>query len=271
MCNQIYLYCLAVAANKFDIAVHAPMLMSTHEHLICSDPLGNHCRFTHKFHRDVANAMKVYRKWEGPIWDDRPPNVVELLTAEAIVQETAYALINPVKEGLVKHQNEWPGVTVKVDDIGVTTLRIRRPKLYFDADNPNWPEIAELPITTPPGFETSEFQQLLREEVRERRREALKQVRAKGWRILGKHRVLSMSPYKRAKSFFEFGARTPTLAAGRGQKKLLQLAIEQLRLFRRVYRDAIERYKAGLADVRFPEGTWWMKVFHRVDTEPICI
>ena len=269
--NQIYLYCLAVAANKFSIGIHLPMLMSTHEHLACTDFVGNISDFAHKLHGDFANAMKVHRKWEGAVWDDQKTNVLELLTPEAVVEKVAYAMVNPVSAGLVKHQHEWPGVTAKVDDIGNTTLRVRRPKIYFDPQNPNWPEVAELKITTPPGFDGDEFKLLLREEVRVQRVEALKDVRQKGWRIMGRHRVLMQSPYKRARSFFEYGARTPTLAVGRGQGKLLKQAIKQLQFFRKLYRDAMKRYKDGELNVAFPEGTWWMRVFHGLQTEPIPI
>lgn len=101
--NQIYLYCLAVAANKFGVEVHLPSLMSTHEHLGCTDVRGNLSDFLRKLHRSVGNAMKVHRKWEGPIWDDRPTNALELPTPEAVIQEFAYALVNPVSAGLVKH------------------------------------------------------------------------------------------------------------------------------------------------------------------------
>ena len=52
--------------------------------------------------KDVANAMKVHRKWEGAVWDDRPTNALELLTPDAVVQEFAYAaLVNPVSAGFV--------------------------------------------------------------------------------------------------------------------------------------------------------------------------
>ena len=269
--NQIYLYCLAVAANEFGMDIHLPTLMSTHEHLGCTDPLGNLSLFLEKFHRNVANAMKVHRKWEGAVWDDRPTNALELLTPEAVVEEFAYAIVNPVKEGLVKHEHEWPGVTVRASEIGNKVLRIERPDIYFNPDNPVWPDVVELELTVPPGFEQDEFHRRMNEEVRSQRAEALKEVRAKGWRILGRERVLSQSPYKRAKSFFEYGGRTPTLAVGRGQGNLLKQAIKELRFFRLLYRDALRRYRGGAKDVAFPEGTWWMRVFYGLKVEPIPI
>lgn len=269
--NQIYLYCLAVAANKFGIGVHVPSLMSTHEHLGCTDFRGELSAFVHKLHKDIANAMKVHRKWEGAVWDDRPTNALELLTPEAVIQEFAYAIVNPVSAGLVKHEHEWPGVTVRSSDIGSKLFVIERPNLYFDPKNPEWPDVVELKITVPPNFEPEDFRQQLDDEVRTQRAEAKKDVREKSWRVIGRQRILMQSPYKRARSFFEYGARTPTLAVGRGNGELLKREIKALQYFRQLYREALEKYKAGITDVAFPEGTWWMRVFHGAKVEPIPI
>ncbi len=269
--NQIYLYCLAVAAKKFGMGIHLPMLMSTHEHLGCTDFRGEYPDFIHKLHTNVANAMKVHRKWEGAVWDDRPTNALELLTPDAVVQSFAYAMVNPVSAGLVKHEHEWPGVTVKTNDIGNKVFIIERPNIYFDPQNPDWPDVAELELTLPPGFEPEDFQHQLGEEVRKQRAEAKKEVRKKGLRVMGRQRVLMQSPFKRARSFFEYGARTPTLAVGRGNGKLLKQAIKELQFFRQLYREALDKYKAGITDVAFPLGTWWMRVFFGARVEPIPI
>ena len=59
----------------------------------------------------------------------------------------------------MKTPNEWPGVTVRVDDIGREALRIRRPNLYFDAENESWPAEAELPLVMPEVLVDSENRQ----------------------------------------------------------------------------------------------------------------
>lgn len=103
------------------------------------------------------------------------------------------------------------------------------------------------------------------------RAEAKTKVREKGWRVMGRQRVLMESPYKRARSFLEYGARTPTLAVGRGNGELLKREIKELQHFRQRYREALEKYKAGITDIAFPEGTWWMRVFRGARVEPILI
>src|SRR5882672_3015353 len=67
--NDLFIYCLAVIAPRFEIQVHAAVVMSTHEHLIVSDPHGQLPRFLQEFHRLLALNIKVLRKWEGAVWD----------------------------------------------------------------------------------------------------------------------------------------------------------------------------------------------------------
>jgi len=38
--NQIFLYCLAVAAERTSVVLHAVCVLSNHYHLVATDPLG---------------------------------------------------------------------------------------------------------------------------------------------------------------------------------------------------------------------------------------
>src|SRR5690349_9125794 len=87
--NQLYLYFLAVLANRYGIRIHAVVLMSTHEHIVATDTRGCLPTFLRELHRLVALAVKVLRKWEGAVWDHERPSVVELRTPEAIIEKLA--------------------------------------------------------------------------------------------------------------------------------------------------------------------------------------
>jgi putative transposase len=67
--NNLYLYLLAVVAARHGVEVHGVTLMSTHEHLVITDTRGCLPRFLAELHRMVALCVKVYRKWEGEVWD----------------------------------------------------------------------------------------------------------------------------------------------------------------------------------------------------------
>ena len=84
--NRIFLYTLAVAATRVGVLVHTAVLMSTHEHLVVSDPEGRLPEFLHYLHRHVALATKVLRKWDGAVWDHESTSVVELRTPAAVAE-----------------------------------------------------------------------------------------------------------------------------------------------------------------------------------------
>ena len=147
---QLYLYTLGICAMEFGVELHAFVLMSTHEHLVLTDPNERLPDFLRRLHRLVALGTKVLRKWEGAVWDHERPSVVRLLTERAVIEKMAYVLANPVKAGLVQRAAHWPGVTVLPQELGRRTWKVKRPDFFFDADNPNWPDEVELMLTTPP-------------------------------------------------------------------------------------------------------------------------
>jgi len=108
--TQFYLYSLAVYSDRFNIDIHAVVLMSTHEHLIVTDKYGRTPDFLRDFHRLVALGTKILRRWEGTVWDSEPTSRVELCTPKAIIEKLAYIIANPVEAGLVDKAEDWPGV-----------------------------------------------------------------------------------------------------------------------------------------------------------------
>lgn len=264
--RQLYLYTLAVCAKQFGILVHAVTLMSTHEHLIVTDTRGRFPLFLRELHRLVSLGTKVLRKWEGPTWDHEQTSVVRLLTEHAMVEKLAYVMANPVQAGLVRHARDWPGITVLPQELGRRRWKLRRPDVYFRADNPQWPETVELSLTLPSALadRAGKAREAVGAELGRQESLAHKKIRRRGWRFLGAHRVCRLSPYRRATSSEPLRDRNPTFAVGQGQKKMFFHAVAELRAFRRAYRDALEHWRAGLRTVVFPLGTWCMCQVHGV-------
>jgi len=271
--RQIFLYCLAVAADRYDMLVHLAVLMSTHEHLTVTDVLGQLPAFLQYFHRLVALSTKALRKWEGPVWDHEKPSVVELLTPYAVVDQIAYAITNPVAAGLVRRSEEWPGVTTRVDELGRAVWRIERPAFFFNPENRSWPDVAELRITLPPAASelgTPEaFRELVRAEVARLEAEARADVEAKGWAFLGADRCRKLSPFRRARSWEPLRSLNPTFAVGRGRREERRAAVTRVRSFRADYRAALASWRAEDRGVSFPYGTWLMRVHHAARVVPL--
>jgi REP element-mobilizing transposase RayT len=266
--RQLYLYALALGARQFGILVHAVTLMSTHEHLIVTDPQGRYPEFLRRLHRLVSLGTKVLRKWEGPTWDPEQTSVVRLLTEQAVIEKLAYVMANPVKAGLVRHARDWPGITVLPHELGRRVWTLKRPEAYFNAKNRQWPDTIELTLTLPASLERTygadALREVVQEELERQERLAYQEVHKCGWRVLGAARVRRLSPYGRATSFELLRDRNPTFAVGRGQKKVFCEAVAELRAFRHAYRQALEQWRAGLRSVVFPQGTWCMCRMHGV-------
>jgi putative transposase len=261
--TNLILYALAVSAPRFGIQVHALCAMSTHLHLVVTDERGVLPSFLGFFHRIVALGTKVLRAWEGPVWDHEPTSVVRLLTREAVVEKIAYTLANPVSAGLVRHANEWPGAKVLVDELGGGVLRAVRPGVYLDPENPAWPADVALEVSLPPGLGAGEAAVFRREVADELAREEAKaHAELAGGEVLGAERAGSVSPYERTTSFEPLRGLNPTFAVGRGCKEAWLRAAGAVRAFRAVYRAALAQWRERVRDVLFPEGTWWMRVFH---------
>ena len=273
--RSLYVYALAVCAAKFGVLVHAVVLMSTHEHLVVTDPRGVLPEFLRELHRLVALGTKVLRKWEGTVWDSEKTSVVRLLTPEAIIEKIAYCMANPVAAALVRSARDWPGLTTSPSELGQAVLTAARPDVFFDPDNPQWPALAAVSLTVPPSFvgpmALDDFQQRVARDLERQEHEARRDVAKKGWTPLGAERCRRSSPYRRAHSFEPLRDRNPTFAVGRGNREAFFAAAGEVRMFRQQYRHAMQQWRAGVRDVAFPAGTYWMRRVHAVEVSPIAV
>lgn len=264
--NLVY-YVLAHVAEKYGILVHALCVMSDHHHMIVTDVRGNLPNFMMELHRLLAVSLKQLRRWKGPIWDGQRTSAVTLETPDAIIQETAYVLANPVNAGLVEDEPEWPGAKSSLEQLGGGTITAKRPNFYFSGKNKQWRDEITLEFSLPPGVDDAEkFRRMVGAEYETLKKQAHKMMRASGRRFHGAKRAMLVSPLQRAKTPRPEGGLNPRFAVGRGNKEALMECIAKRREFINHYRRALERWRAGERDVVFPPGTWWMRVFHKVKT-----
>lgn len=262
--TQLYLYCLGTIAARHSIEVHAAVLMSTHEHLVLTDPLGRLPLFLRELHRLFALGVKVLRGWEGAVWDHERPSVVHLRTAQAVIEKLAYVMANPVAAGLVRYAKDWPGLHTLPAQLGQARFTAPRPSVYFDEQSALWPEEATLELTLPSidGMTQAQVRAAVTLELAEQERAARADVQARGRAFLGVKRVRDASPFARAKSWEPLRGRNPTFAVGRHQRDAFFEAVAALRAFRQAYRAALSSWRSGLRSVCFPAGTWVMSVVH---------
>jgi putative transposase len=263
--QQIYLYCLALFAQRHGIQVHVPMLMSTHEHLMVTDLRGELPDFLRDFHRTVALCIKAWRGWEGPVWDHDRTSIVHIATPDAFIETAAYLIANPVTAGLVAHSTDWPGVTIAPDRLGQARLQIERPDVYFSAKNSQWPEQVTLDLVTPDNFQLSDatIRRAVADEVVHLEAVARSELQLRGLQFLTAHAIADCSPFERAKSIEPSRRYRPTFSVGRHQKQALLECVSSRRHFHAAYREALNQWQSGVRDVVFPRGTWLMHRLHR--------
>ena len=267
--RELFVYCLAVLSKRFGFRVHHFTVMSNHYHLTGTDTTGQLPDLLRELNRTLALGIKVVRKWEGAVWDHEKPSVVELRTEQAVIEKMSYSAANPVAAMAVRRAHQWPGLNVLPEQLGRASFTAKRPDYYFDQDNPQWPATATLSLSMPKlSMSDAQVREGVAQELAQLEAEARDQANAHAQRFLGADRVLAMSPYERATSWEPLRSRNPSFAVGRGQRDAFFEAVRVLREFRKAYRTALESWRAGIREVLFPAGTWFMRWGHCAPVAP---
>ncbi|MEM7139304.1 MAG: transposase [Myxococcota bacterium] len=262
---QSFWYCLGVAAETHGVVVHAACLMSTHLHAVLTDVRGELPRFLHAFHRNLALCTKSLRGWPEEVFNKRSSSAHELVSQEAMVEALAYLMANPVEGSAVRYAKDWPGATTLPKELGRRVVSARRPAHHFDPQNPDWPDevsfALEVPASLAVDYGTKLVQDRVAERLRQRERQAWAEAKRSGIPFLGPRRVLKLSPFRQARTFEAVGTLNPQFAAA-GNRQAAIDAVKRRRAFREQYERALHQWMHGDRSVRFPQGTWWMRVCH---------
>lgn len=262
-------YLLAHYAEVHQVSLMAYCLMSNHFHTGFYDRFGNRSLFLQDVHRGIANVVKALRGWRGAVFEGKP-NIVRLLTPEAVIDKIAYLLANPVAAAAVERSQDWPGRCVAATRPGSKPRETFRPKLYF-SEKGRMPERATLRLELPPMLVDRYGLEACRRRISaaaaKKEADARTELRRSGRRFMGAERCLRVHPEQRAKSFERLGGREPTFSTKGGGKDAFIKAARRLKSFRKAYRAAFEEWRKGVRDVVFPYGTWLMRVLHGVSCE----
>jgi putative transposase len=253
--NQLFLYCLALGAQKYGIAVHGVSVMSNHYHLTLTDERGVLPDFMGWLNSQLAKRIKRLRRWDEVVWE---PNVhysaVELQGEAEVLDKVAYTLLNPVSAGLVQRPQDWPGVVSTLRTLRRGTVQVQRPKIGF---KDNVPQSLTLSLVPPPCFaDQGQYLSALRALVGSRLQALHAQWARLGHRVLGRRAVRKTAVTARPTTRKERFGQSPTFSALTQQA--WRQAVRRLRGFRAAYRRAYEAWRSGSPDVEFPAGTWWL-------------
>jgi REP element-mobilizing transposase RayT len=265
--NNAFIYCLALAAKRANVQVTFSVAMSNHHHTGIHDPDGNFPIFTEHFHGLLARCQNAHLGRFENFWSSEPTSVVRLVEANDVLDKMTYAFTNPTAADLVDSVEEWPGVTTFQATLSSGHITATRPKHFF-RDDGQMPEIVSLPIARPRGFadlRQSEWANLVTERVRAKENDHRQRRAVKGITVLGRERILRQDPFDCPPGQAPRFQMSPRVAAKNKWARIE--ALLRNRGFIERYREAFLGHMAGLANVLFPFGTYWMRKFGKVACE----
>ena len=258
---KLFGYCVALAAERHGILVHAITCMSNHWHAVVTDPHGCIPEFSRDVHSLSARALNAHLgRWEA-LWSSQRLSLVELVDAPDVWDKLVYTLANPVEAGLVSRSSEWPGLRTRPIDVTREPRVFKRPRTRFFRRS-GLPAQVALHHTVPPLLELSSahaFAQELQERVAAREATIREKRQAAGRGFIGIHGIKRQRRDARPKSHELRRGRHPTVASRDRTRRLR--ALERLRRFRDAYRAALERWRNRAGPVSFPEGTYKMRAY----------
>ncbi|MBN2343783.1 MAG: transposase [Deltaproteobacteria bacterium] len=263
--KQIFLYCLAVAAQKTSVQIHAVCVLSNHWHGIFFDPNARIAEFYGWVHEYVAKAINCsHGRWEN-LWSSDKTSVIALESHVDVMDKIAYTLCNPVSAQLVAQAKYWKGVWLYANNHSQT---IKRPNVYFREDG-DMPEFVSLEVTMPPCFEgltPNTYEKLVETEITRREEQIAEEMQQNRKRFLGMDAVMKQSFSERPKNPEPRRRLNPRVAA---KDKWLRInAIRRYKQFVSDYWSALKEWKNGNRDVFFPPGTYALRIHVGVNVQP---
>jgi REP element-mobilizing transposase RayT len=266
--NNAFIYCLAIAAERYRIRVLFTAALSNHHHTGIEDPEGNYPAFLEHFHKLFAKCQNALRgRWEN-FWSSEQTSVVRLVDPGDVVDKMVYALTNPVKDKLVEKAHHWPGVSSLDALMHGKTLVASRPRHFF-RDEGGMPDVVSLSISRPTAFKDlsqKEFAAMVDLRIRAIEESTADQRRLTGVRVVGRRAVLAQNWSARPMSREPRRQLDPRVAARSKWSRIEALLRD--RAFRDAYIAARDSFVAGVREAIFPAGTYWLRRFVQAACAP---
>jgi len=263
--NQIARYCLALAIKQTSVQLNAVCVMSNHWHGVVTDPHARLPQFLGRFHALLAKAQNAsLGRWEN-LWSSEKASIVHLARAEDVIGKMAYTIANPTSAGLVARPERWPGL-VAGPHLN-PTFSAKRPPKFFASSGP-LPDAIQVELKRPPilsELSDSEFSARLQGAIEDLVQRARHELASRGSPFLGAAIVLRQSFEARPKATAPHRQLSHTVAARAAGPRIQALAKKDA--FNRAYRRAWQRFRSGARDVKFPPGTYALRINAAVDCD----
>jgi putative transposase len=263
--NQIVGYVAAVMATRWNILIHALVVMSNHWHVCLTDPDGRVVEFQRDCHQFITPALNAPQGEFESLWASaEATSRVECEEPDDLVNQIAYTMANPVEAVLVRYGKSWPGLRRAWPS---KPLVFPKPKKFFRGHDQggSWPAQAALELSRPPGYDElsdDELAGLLAGAIDEREEKFRRPYDGEGRPFLSRRGVLEQSRYDCPRTRGPRFGISPKVACRNKWRRIERLRANQRWLG--AYLTARSRWCEGDRDVVFPAGTYQMRVVHGV-------
>ena len=263
--NRTVLGVVGRAQKRTEIDICGFTFLSNHYHiLLLPENTKQLSEFMGFVNGNIARKVGRLHDWTGKLWSRRFQHIIVSDEPEAQIGRLKYLLSQGVKEGLVRHPEDWPGVHCVSHLLGgydevkggvwrdqTAEYNARRAGKVLSLEDFLFEELVRLrPIPCWESLTRVERCALVKELLKEIEQVARQRREETGKAPLGKKRILLQVPDYRPEKMERSPAPAVHAVAGEHYRKLR----EMYWAFLREYRDAAEKLKEGAIDVVFPAG-----------------
>jgi REP element-mobilizing transposase RayT len=263
--NDVIRGVLARAARLAGLAVHAPVFLSNHYHLLVSVTDAQQlASFMNYLNSNLAREAGRLARWREKFWGRRFQAVIVSDEEEAQVARLSYILAQGVKEGLVASPFDWPGVhCARALTEGTTlsgrwhnrTLESRARRKGLPLEPQAFMEQEELQLTPLPCWKSltpEEYRARVRQRIEAIEAEARLQHEETGKAPLGPEAVCRQDPHHEPNRIKKSPAPLVHAVAPAVRRSLRKAYFA----FRDAYQYAANRLREGASDFEFPPGAF---------------
>ena len=270
--QRLVYYLLAVISARHGIIVHAVVQMSTHWHVIVTDPRGVLPEFLAEMHRVMAHCFKRHRDWSEELFNKSQTSVGDIETVGGALRKLAYLMCNPIAAGMVETLEAYPGALTLPKQIGRHTLSLTRPDNTYLRNERLWPKTATLKFEVPKvlldAYGPEGARRAIAEKTEAMAQEIRKKRAANGLGYLGADAVCAAPVTMQPSEPIVVGKRKPAVVLGdpedEDEKAAYRRKVRELRAWRAAYATCLAAWRKGKRHVEWPPHTWKMRVLHGV-------
>jgi len=263
--NEIILGALGRAQELYPVGICAFAFAANHFHLVLRvESTRQMALFMGHFNSNLAREAGRLTHWREKFWGRRYQAIPISEEEEAQVERLRYVLAHGVKEGLVEHLRDWPGVSAVRALLEEEPLQgfwfdrtrehaARRRGLAFERLRFATPYTVRLePLPCWRHLSVEEYRRRIGEMVLDIESQAALRRQLNDVPAKGRDAILAQEPHEAPKTL----KKSPAPLFHAASRRIRRELYEAYRHFVAVFRDAAARLRAGERDVVFPAASF---------------